>query len=81
MQERIGSAVLPQDISFRDERARQRIYEAVQAVGHPGGSCLWHVVGLEESLKHWATQLRLQPESASGVLIAALGTLEAHYAL
>jgi len=41
---------------------------------------LWHVIGLEESLKHWATEFRLQPENASGVLIGALGTLEAHYA-
>jgi len=29
---------LTSDISFRAERARQRIYEAVQAVGQHGGS-------------------------------------------
>ena len=82
MRERTGSTIImPQDISFRAERARQRIYEAIQAVGQPGGSCLWHVIGLEEGLKHWATQqVRVSAESASGVLISALGTLEAHYA-
>src|SRR5215472_9985684 len=80
MRERTGTTLLPQDISFRAERARQRIYEAIQAVGQPGGSCLWHVVGLEESRKRWVTEFPLHPESASGVLIGALGTLEAHYA-
>ena len=49
-------------------------------MGQSGGSCLWRVIGLEKSLKHWATEFRLQPESATDVLIAALGTLEAHYA-
>jgi len=39
------------------------------------------VIGLEESLKHWAPQVRCSDESASGVLIGALGMLEAHYAL
>src|SRR5215469_17566301 len=30
MRERTGSGLLPQDISFRAERARQRVYEAIQ---------------------------------------------------
>jgi hypothetical protein len=38
-------------------------------------------VGLEERLKHRAQQVQVSPESASGVLIGALGMLEAHYAL
>ena len=50
-------------------------------MGQPGGSCLWRVIGLEESLKHWAQQVQVSPESASGVLIGVLGMLEAHYAL
>jgi hypothetical protein len=62
-----------QDISFCAEGTRQRIYEAIQAVGQPGGSCLWHAVGLEETLKDWALGVRVSPESASGVLIGALG--------
>ena len=65
----------------RITRARQRIYQAIQVVGQPGGSCLWRVFGLEESLEHWAQQVQVSPESASGVLIGALGMLEAHYAL
>ena len=44
-------------------------------MGQPGGSCLWRVIGLEESLKHWAQQVQVSPESASGVLIGAPGTL------
>ena len=39
------------------------------------------MIGLEESLKHWAQQVQVSPESASDVLIGALGMLEAHYAL
>ena len=38
------------------------------------GACL----GFEESLKRWAPQVQVSPESASGVLIGALGMLEAH---
>ncbi len=50
----------------------------------PGGSCLWHVVGWERSLKEWALEQgwngrRVSQEAASGILIAALGALETHY--
>jgi hypothetical protein len=66
------------------EHARRRVHAALLAVGgmgSPGGSCLWHVVGWERSLKEWAlTQgwgsgRRLSQEAASGVLIAALAML------
>jgi hypothetical protein len=69
------------------ERARREVWNAVLAVGglsSPGGSCLWHVVGWEKSLKEWALEQgwsgrRVSQEAASGILIGALGTLEAHY--
>ena len=67
------------------EKAREFVWRTVGAVGglgSPGGSCLWHVVGWERSLKEWALDQgwsgrRVSPESASGILIAVLGTLEA----
>ncbi len=72
---------------MRVEGARSAVWRAVLAVGglgSPGGSCLWHVVGWERSLKEWALQQgwsgrRVSQEAASGILIAALGALEAHY--
>jgi hypothetical protein len=73
----------------RAEAAREAVYRAICAVGglaSPGGSCLWHVIGWERSLKEWALMhgwnkgRRIREEVASGVLIAALGVLEGHYA-
>jgi Domain of unknown function (DUF6456) len=71
----------------RAEGARQSVWRAILAVGglgSPGGSCLWHVVGWERSLKAWALEQGwngrlVSQEAASGILIAALGALEAHY--
>jgi len=72
---------------LRIEGARNVVWRAIQAVGgiaSPGGSCLWHVVGWERSLKEWALEQgwsgrRVSQEAASGILIAALGALEAHF--
>ncbi len=72
---------------LRIEAARDQVWRAIIAVGglgSPGGSCLWHVVGWERSLKEWALEQgwsgrRVSQEAASGILIAALGALEGHY--
>ncbi|MGH7044957.1 MAG: DUF6456 domain-containing protein [Stellaceae bacterium] len=71
----------------RAEGARDRVWRAILAVGgigSPAGSCLWHVVGWERSLKEWALEQgwsgrRVSQEAASGILIAALGALAGHY--
>jgi hypothetical protein len=73
---------------LRIEAARNAVWRAIQAVGgiaSPAGSCLWHVVGWECSVKEWAlgqgwSGRRVSQEAASGILIAALGALEAHLA-
>ena len=73
--------------ALRIEAARTQVWRAIQAVGgiaSPGGSCLWHVLGWERSLKEWALEQgwsgrRVSQESASGILVAALGALEAHF--
>jgi hypothetical protein len=75
-------------LSLRIENAREVVWRAILAVGglnSAGGSCLWHVVGWERSLKEWALEQgwsgrRVSQEAASGILIAALGALEAHLA-
>lgn len=80
----LGSSEEP---GSRIEKAREAVWRAILAVGglkSAGGSCLWHVLGWERSLKEWALEQgwsgrRVSQEAASGVLIAALGALEAHF--
>jgi len=75
------------DIGLRIEGARDAVWRAILIVGGPSssaGSCVWHVVGWEQSLKEWALERgwsgrRVSQETASGILIAALGALEAYY--
>jgi hypothetical protein len=77
-----------QEPGSRIENARQVVWRATLAVGglrSAGGSCIWHVVGWQQSLKEWALEQgwngrRVSQEAASGILIASLGTLEAHFA-
>jgi hypothetical protein len=72
---------------LRIEAARDAVWRAIQAIGgmaSPAGSCVWHVIGWERSLKAWALEQgwngrRVSQETASGILVAALGALEAHY--
>jgi hypothetical protein len=72
---------------LRVEAARTAVWRAIRAAGgiaSPAGSCLWHVVGWEQSVKQWAHEQgwagrRVSQEAASGILIAALGALESHF--
>jgi len=72
----------------RIENAREVVWRAILAVGglsSAGGSCVWHVLGWQRSLKEWALEQgwsgrRVSQEAASGILIASLGALEAHFA-
>jgi len=71
------------DGSF-DIEARNNTSRALRAVGMVGESVLWHVVGLEETIKAWALEQgwngrRVTEEAASGILISALGALVRHY--
>ena len=67
--------------------ARRRVDAAMDALGglgSPAGSCVWHVVGLQRSIREWALRQgwggRLVGEKpAQGILIAALGVLARHY--
>ena len=72
---------------LRIEIARKSVWRAIQSVGgigSPAGSCLWHVLGWERSLKEWALEQgwsgrRVSKEAAAGILVAALGALESHF--
>lgn len=75
------------DLTDAQVGARQRVAHAMDALGghgSPAGSCVWHVVGLQHSLREWALRQGwngkpLRQESAQGILVAALGVLARHY--
>ena len=74
-------------IMDRVEDARQRLFDAVAGMGGlsaPAGSIVWHVVGAELTLKDWSLRQvwggrPLRQELATGILVAALAALDAHY--
>jgi hypothetical protein len=76
------------DPTARVLAAKEKLWRAICAVGglaSAGGACLWHVVGLEQTLKEWALTggwcgRPIGEERASGILIAALGALEVYFA-
>jgi Domain of unknown function (DUF6456) len=67
--------------------ARLRVGGAMDALGglgSPAGGCVWHVVGLQRSIREWAMRLgwggrRIGEKQAHGILVAALGMLARHY--
>ena len=62
------------------EAARRRVNEIMAELGGMTsivGSIIWHVVGLEWSVRRWALETRRHNEGvACGILIAALSALE-----
>ena len=74
------------ELNERQLDARQRVHKALQALGgisSPAGSCIWHVVGLQRSVREWAMRQGwngrpVDQKQAQGVLVAALGMLAAH---
>jgi hypothetical protein len=75
------------DLNERQLDARRRVHKAMRALGgisSPAGSCVWHVVGLQRSMREWAIRQgwggrRVRQEQAQGMLIAALGMLAGHF--
>jgi hypothetical protein len=76
-------------LTERQASARCRIAAVMEVVGGPDtatGSCLWHVVGLECSVREWAIRRGwngkpIPPPQGQGILIGALGILAAHCGL
>jgi hypothetical protein len=80
-----GTGREPQ-LSERQLHARRHVHKAMAALGgisSPAGSCVWHVVGLQRSVREWAMRQGwggrpVRQEQAQGILVAALGVLTAH---
>jgi hypothetical protein len=74
------------DLNERQLHARDRVHKALEALGgisSPAGSCVWHVIGLQRSVREWAIRQGwggrpVRQEQAQGILVAALGMLAAH---
>ena len=74
------------ELNERQLDARRRVHRALEALGgisSPAGSCVWHVVGLQRSVREWAIRQGwggrpVRQEQAQGILVAALGMLAAH---
>src|SRR5512134_1570343 len=77
----------PGDLTDAQVDARRRVSTALDALGglgSPAGSCVWHVVGLQRSIREWAMRQgwggkRVNEKQAQGILVAALGVLARHY--
>jgi hypothetical protein len=75
------------DLSERQLDARRRVHEVMEilgGIGSPAGSCIWHVIGLQRSIREWSLRMGwsgrlVRQEQAQGILIAALGMLAAHF--
>ena len=74
------------ELKERQLHARRRVHQALAALGgisSPAGSCVWHVVGLQKSVREWAicqgwSGRLVEQTEARGILVAALGVLAAH---
>ena len=75
------------ELNERQLDARRRVHRALEALGglsSPAGSCVWHVVGLQRSVREWAIRQGwggrpVDQKAAGGILVAALGMLAAHF--
>lgn len=71
------------DMNERQLHARDRVHGALQGLGGlsgPAGSCVWHVIGLQRSVREWALRQGwngrpVDQKQAQGILVAALGIL------
>jgi hypothetical protein len=73
----------PADFTDRQLLARRRVLRSIEKLGGVGSqaaSVMWHVVGLQESLRQWAQRCGwggrpIRPDVAAGVLAASLDIL------
>ncbi len=76
-------------IALRQIESRKRVWLALKTLGgmsSPAGSCVWHVVGCEWTIREWAlrqgwNRRPLRVEVASGILIGSLGVLQRYFGL
>lgn len=76
-------------LSDTNVHARIKIADAMDVLGGHDtavGSCAWHVLGCETSVREWALRQGwsgrpMAPQNAQGLLVAALGVLAVHFGL
>ena len=86
---RLPDGVREVSLTMAQAEARKNVWHVLQTVGgmaSPAGSCLWHVVGCEWTLKDWALRegwngRNPSQETASGILIGALSAVQAYFGL
>jgi len=83
-----AAGVFEGDMPERIQDARNQVWSALEALGghtSPAGQAAWHILGVGHPLAVWADGERfvnhrpLNPHTARGILVAALGVLAAHY--
>ena len=86
--DRIPGAGRAEDLSDRAMGARESVHRALAALGGlptPVAEAAWAILGEGWSIKEWCERRPwgrgLKPETASGILIAALSLLASHYGL
>jgi hypothetical protein len=75
------------DFTDAQVAAREKVSRALDALGgisSPGGSAIWHIVGMQCSIREWALRQGwcgkpIKHEHAQGMLVAALGVLANHF--
>ena len=85
--DRLPGSSNPPDLTDAQVDARRRIGAAMDALGglsSPAGSCVWHVVGMQRSIREWSMRQGwggkpIGEKQAHGILVAALGMLAGHY--
>jgi hypothetical protein len=85
---RIPGQLAPQDVSLTDRQiaVREKVHKSLRAVGglaSPGGSALWHVIGLQTSIREWTMNRAwsgkpITQDEGRGVLVTALAVLAVH---
>jgi len=76
-------------MSTQHMQAGIKVAEAIEVLGgsdSAAGSCAWHVLGTEASVREWAMRQGwggrpVAPPQAQGILVATLCVLAAHYGL
>lgn len=84
---RSGAQIPTENVDQMD--AHRRVWRALEAVGgiaSPAGSCVWHILGCDWTIKDWALRQGwggrpLSQEQAAGILVAALGMLQTMFGL
>jgi len=82
--ERVPSGVhreiMPGVVALRARRQVQATIAGLGGISRTVGSCAWHVIGLEWSVRRWARERHgIAPTTAVGVLIATVAMLDAIY--